>query len=282
MRFFELIAGVLSAAIERSAVERALRHSERELSELNESLELRVHQRTAELEETNAELEAFAYSVSHDLRTPLRAMEGFASALAEDYGEQLDDNGRLYIHQIAEAASRMDVLVDDLLAYSRLGRTELRLQPVELQSVVDQVLLQLEPERQERGARIEIAENLPRVLGQRAILQLVFSNLLSNAMKFVAHGVQPEIRLWSESRPDGKVRIWCEDNGIGIDRAHTDGIFDVFARLHGIESYPGTGIGLAIVRRASERLGGGCGVESQPGLGSRFWVELPEARRVGK
>lgn len=261
----------------RKQAEEALRRSDEKLRELNASLERRVAERTAELEETNAELAAFAHSVSHDLRAPLRAMEGFAAALAEDYGHELDDNAREYIEHIGTAAKRMDTLVDDLLAYSRLGRKELHLYPIGLNLIVREALNQLELGGRPRDVDINVAEEMPKVLGHKSTLVQITANLLSNGMKFVAQGVRPKLQVWAETRDEDVVRLWVVDNGIGIEDKNQDCIFSLLERLHGIESYPGTGIGLAIVARACERLGGRCGVESKPGEGSRFWVEFPRA-----
>ena len=254
--------------------EHRLRESEEQLRELNVELEKRVVERTVELQQANEDLEAYARSVTHDLRAPVRAMEGFATALAGDYGEQLDDRGRNYIQRIETSAQRMDLLIEDLLAYSRLGRSELPLRDVALDIVVREVLDQLHVEIANGGAVIDVADDLPTVSGHRATLVQIVANLVSNAIKFVAQGMRAEVRIWMEKRSDDRVRLWVEDNGIGIDDENQDRIFRTFERLHGIESYSGTGIGLAIVARACNRLGGHCGVESELERGSRFWVEL--------
>lgn len=269
-----LIAAFVRDITERKLGEAALQRSEESLRELNSSLEQRVAERTAELAETNAELNAFAHSVSHDLRAPLRAMEGFAAALAEDYSEQLDEVGCEYIQHIVDSAKRMDTLVNDLLAYSRLGRTELRVQTIGLASIVKEALSQLGSDVEACHAEVDVVDGMPTVLGHKATLVQAVTNLLSNGMKFVAHGVRPQLKVWTEANDDGTIRLWVEDNGIGIDAEYRDRIFRVFERLHGIETYPGTGIGLAIVARACERLGGRCGVESTLGQGSRFWIEF--------
>jgi signal transduction histidine kinase len=239
-------------------------------------LERRVAERTAALREANAEMEAFTYSVSHDLRAPLRGIQGFAHALLDDYGDRLGDTGRDYARRIAAAGERLDGLVQDLLAYSRLSRAELQLRPVELGAVVKDVLAQIEADLGERRARVTVEGPVPAVVGHEATLAQVVLNLLTNAVKFVTPGVEPEVRIHAEPR-GGRVRLWVADNGIGIAPEHQERIFGVFERLHGIERYPGTGIGLAVVRRGVERMGGSVGVESAPGQGSRFWIELPAA-----
>jgi signal transduction histidine kinase len=242
---------------------------------MNLTLEQRVNDRTAELAEVNAELEAFANTVAHDLRAPLRAMEGFAIALVDDYGDRLDANGCEYIQHIIESAKQMDTLTTDLLAYSRLGRTNLRVEKIGLKTVTDLALKQLNQEILRRNAEVRVDGGFPFLTGHKTTLVQIVANLISNGIKFVEPGVNPVIRISTEEKADGRVRLWVEDNGIGIDPEMHESIFHVFERLHGVESYPGTGIGLAIVARATERLGGCCGVESQRGSGSRFWIEFP-------
>jgi signal transduction histidine kinase len=262
------VAAQLAIAIQQSSLRE-------QLQAYTTELEKRVAQRTAALEETNAELESFSYSVSHDLRAPLRTMQGFTQALLEDYGDQLDSIGQDYARYIAESAVQMDTLISDLLAYSRLSRTEIQIQPVDLSSVMSDALSQMTAELQERKAEIIVADPLPQVMAHRRTLIQVVMNLLSNAIKFVELDVQPQVRVWVEDRQDC-IRLWIVDNGLGIAVEHQERIFRVFERLHGIETYPGTGIGLAIVRKGVERMGGRVGLESQIGQGSRFWLELPK------
>lgn len=241
-------------------------------------LEQRVAERTALLKDTNQELEAFTYSVSHDLRAPLRTMQGFAKALLEDCGDQLEDFCRSYIDSIIDDAVQMNVLINDLLSYSRLSRAQINLQPTALDDVVAAALKQLTAQVQEKQAQIHKADPLPQVMAHRSTLVQVVTNLISNAIKFVEPNTQPQIHIFatleSRDRQDW-IRLWIVDNGIGIAPEHQERVFRVFERLHGAESYPGTGAGLAIVRKGIERMGGRVGVESQSGQGSRFWLELP-------
>ena len=238
-------------------------------------LEQKVGERTADLQAANTRLEAFAFSVAHDLRAPLRGMHGLAQALLEDYGSRLDATGHDYAQRIVDEATTMDVLINDLLAYGRLSHVELAISPVDLREVLDASLYAVRDDVQRSGAHVDIAPQLPTVQGNRSVLIQVFSNLLSNAVKF--GGRAPRVRVWAETREPRTAQVWIEDQGIGIAPAHQERIFGVFERLHGTETYPGTGIGLAIVKKGIERLGGRVGVESQEGRGSRFWVELPRA-----
>lgn len=242
-------------------------------------LEGQVADRTAALQETLHELEAFSYTVSHDLRAPLRAMQGFAQALLEDYSPTLDETGRDYARRVVDASKRMDLLIQDLLSYSRLSREQLSIGAVDLDAIAVEVSRAVEDEVKRRGGRLEIATPLGSVTGNGRLLQQILVNLVGNAIKFVPADVAPHVRVHMEDR-DGRRRLWVEDNGIGIAPEHQQRIFRVFERLHGGETFPGTGIGLAIVRRGAERMGGDVGVESASGQGSRFWVDLPVEDRA--
>ncbi len=256
-----------------------LTRTESQLRELMQTLERRVAQRTASLVEKNAELESFAYTISHDLRAPLRAMLAFAEAVLEDFAAALPPDGREYLQHIVRAAYRMDQLIIDLLEYSRIVRQELYYTEVSLDDCLKGALETLEPEIQASQADVHIQTPLDRVSAHPSTTERVLANLLSNAIKFVAAGERPRIEIWTERRESG-VRLWVVDNGIGIPDDHRDRVFRIFERLHGEESYPGTGVGLAIVARAVDRLGGRCGVEAGSPSGCRFWIELPALEAV--
>ena len=240
-----------------------------ELRRHSEELELRVRER----EETNAELEAFAYSVSHDLRAPLRAINGFAVALQEDYGQKLDSGAMEYLNEITAAAGRMNALVQDLLDYGRISRVEMELEPVNLMAAVESATRQLTERRQ--NVTIDIPADV-YVGAVQPILTQVIYNLLTNAVKFSAENPAQTVRVFCERRGDF-VRLLVQDNGIGIAPQHQERIWNVFERLHVRDVYPGTGIGLAIVKRAIMRMRGFYGVESNTGQGATFWIELPFA-----
>ena len=230
-------------------------------------------------DEAYADLEAFAYSVSHDLRSPLAAIRIFAEYALKDYADVFDARTREGIKHIIQSAIEMSKMTDDILTYSRTSASDFQLERVALEDVVSHAADQLRAEFEQRHAQLNVVKPLPSVRGHPALLTQVVINLLTNAIKFVAPGVTPRIKVWAERRPDPQpvVRLWIEDNGIGIAPDDQERIFRLFERGNVMNKYAGTGIGLAIVRRGLERMGGRVGLESTLGEGSRFWVDLLEA-----
>lgn len=252
-----------------------LEQSEKRLSVHAENLESMVAERTAKLAESLAELESFSYTVSHDLRSPLRAMQGFSDLLNAEYGSKLDPQGRDYLRRIDQGAQRLDSLIRELLQYSSVGRATVELREVELGPLVNQIVREF-PAETGRALEVDLVPPLPAVVGNESALGQALSNLLGNAAKFVAPGSTPKIKIWAEHN-NGKVRLHVQDSGIGIPEGALPHIFEPFHRAHEAATYPGTGIGLAVVKRAVERQGGMIGVASNPGEGSDFWIELPAA-----
>jgi signal transduction histidine kinase len=338
------IVRVIRYAIERKRVEDALkqtedalRDSERQLREANQDLERRVAERTASLEETINDLEDFSHSITHDLRAPLRAIRSFAEILRSECGECGRVEAQEHIDRIVTAAGRMDKLIQDVLQYSRVVRSQMRLVPVDVERLL-RGIIETYPAFQPPGVEIKIRGPLPYALGNEAALTQCFSNLLGNAIKFVTPGTRPEVRIWAElverpqaeaqaakgedrnahapgvmrtadtgaaqhvvtleappppqtsliapfppslvSRPSSLsfVRLWFADNGVGIPKEAQERIFRMFQRLD--RSYDGTGVGLTVVRKAVEKMGGRVGLESEPGKGSQFWLELKSAPKA--
>ena len=254
-----------------------IRKQQHELRAAHDKLELRVAERTAQLKAANDELEAFSYSVSHDLRAPLRHIAGFAEML-EGQSASLGEEGRRCLKKISLAATRMGQLIDDLLSFSRIGRSDMQTTPVNLSQLVEEVV------REARAEEKVPAEwrlgTLPVVKGDRALLRLVFTNLISNAIKYSSKDAHPRIEVKLAGKEDGEVVVCVSDNGVGFDMAYASKLFGVFQRLHRADEFEGTGIGLANVRRIVHRHGGRTWAEGVPGQGASFYLSLPVEQRL--
>ena len=256
---------------ERKRVEHALRRAKDQLADQAAQLEGLVVERTAKLQETVAELQAFSYSISHDMRAPLRSMQGFAQILVDDYGSKLDEPGVNHLQRIVRSARRLDLLIQDVLSYSKVLHAEGLMQPVDLDGLMRDIIA-IYPDGHK--AEFHIQGKLPTVQGNEAFLAQCFSNLLGNASKFVEPGTIPRIEIGAEDREQPLVRVWIKDNGIGIAPENHRRVFRMFERINLAAEYEGTGIGLTIVRKAAERMGAQVGFESELGKGSRFWIQL--------
>jgi PAS domain S-box-containing protein len=246
------------------------KEAEAKVAQLNVQLEQRLNALTS----INSELEAFNYSIAHDLRTPLRSMSGFAKALLEDESANLTSLGLEYATRIARSANYMDNLLLDMLAYSRLAGADMEPEVFSLEAAISELLNLVEKEIRDQKVKVEVCSPLGNVFAHLPTFKQIITNLISNSIKFLAPDKPPLVRIYTTQSP-GFVRLWIQDNGIGIAREHHEKIFGLFQRLHDNQTYPGTGIGLALVRKGAERMGGRVGVESEPGQGSRFWVDLP-------
>jgi light-regulated signal transduction histidine kinase (bacteriophytochrome) len=247
----------------------------KEIQSANQELEGRVADRTADLEAKNKELETFTYSVSHDLKAPLRGIEGYSRLLVEDHAGQLDEEGITFLQTIRSATNQMNQLIEDLLSYSRLERRALTSDKVDLRFIIDHLIKEREDEIRNRS--VEIKNDVPSTyvnLDQRAFDQAL-RNLLDNALKFTRQNEFPEIHF-ALSETSDSVILSIADNGIGFDMKYKDRIFDIFQRLHLPDDYPGTGIGLALVKKAMQRIGGRAWATSSIGMGSTFFLEIPK------
>lgn len=262
------LADVLAVAIQQARLlEQVQRHAV--------DLEKRVIERTNELEAKNREMETFTYSVSHDLKAPLRGIDGYSKLLLDDYGDRLDEDGKEFLMTIRKATGQMHQLISDLLAYSRLERRTLNTSQIDLPSLVQSIVAERQGEINERDVLLTIDIPCQRVSAEVEGLSQALRNLLDNALKFTQNIATPSIEIGGQETETSCI-LWVRDNGIGFDMRYHDRIYDIFQRLHRTEDYPGTGIGLALVRKVMQRMGGRTWAESSPGAGAAFYLEIPK------
>ncbi len=247
--------------------------AEAEVTQLNRSLEQRVARRTAALEEANKDLEAFSYSVSHDLRAPLRAIHGFSQIISEEYADKLDGEGRRYLDIVRNNTLRMGQLIDDILAFLRMGRLEMANASIDMNQLVRDVFAELQPEAPGRKLKLDLGD-LPPARGDRAMIRQVLVNLLANAIKFSATREEALIEVGGRAGPQLN-EYWVKDNGVGFDMRYVNKLFGVFQRLHANDEFPGTGVGLSIVKRVVVRHGGQVRAEGKPDEGASVYFSLP-------
>jgi signal transduction histidine kinase len=257
------------------ASQRELVLAKEKISSHADELEQTVADRTAKLRDTIAQLEAFSYSISHDMRGPLRAMQQYSQILVEDHKADLKPQARDFLERIVRGANRLDRLIQDVLTYSRAVRVTMPIAPVDIDKLVRDIIQQY-PSFQPPQAEVKVLKPLPQVMGNEASLTQCISNLIGNAVKFVRQGETPQVKVYP-GVVNGTVEICFEDNGIGIASEDQQRIFNIFERLHHDREYEGTGIGLSIVKKTVERMGGDVGVESSLGRGSKFWIKLVPA-----
>jgi signal transduction histidine kinase len=267
---------VQTALIAVLLVERQRRRRAREaLDRLNAELEERIAARTTALNEKSRELETFAYSVAHDLKAPLRGIDGYSRLLLEDHAAALNEEGRSFLETIHGSSEEMSQLIDDLLEYSRLERREFKPDRLDLGPLITLIVEQKKREATESAVDFVVNVNGGSVVADSNGLTQSLRNYLDNAVKFSSKVSQPRIEIGSRETINNLV-VWIRDNGVGFDMKYHDRIFNIFQRLNPNEEYPGTGVGLAIVRKAMERMGGRAWGESQPGEGATFYLEIPK------
>ena len=253
--------------------------AEEKLKKLNEELETRVNERTSQLLAINKELESFSYSISHDLRAPLRAIYGFSQILSRRHRDSLNEEGRQYMDYIVESSVRMEHLINDLLNYSRLGRKSVEMRPISLQKILDNIHHDFSQKLKEVGGKLIFEGYDTEIYGDESLLQQIFINLVENAITYRRIEVPLEIKIMCVTNPDSYL-IKVSDNGIGIPEEFWEKIFNIFQRLHSDEEYPGTGIGLANVKKSVDKLNGEVWVESVVGQGSTFFIKLPQPKNI--
>jgi light-regulated signal transduction histidine kinase (bacteriophytochrome) len=257
-------------ALEAEVLER--KAAEQEVKRLNEILESRVEERTRQLELAKNELEAFAYSVSHDLRAPLRSIEGFSAILIEDLGDKLDSQGRDSLNRIRAATQRMAGLINDLLALSRVTRSTVRHQEIELSSLAEEIAADLRKRDPKRQVEFAIVPGAT-VVADPGLMRIVLENLMGNAWKFTSRHERAKVEFGSMDR-DGKTAFYVRDDGAGFDQAHAHKLFGPFQRLHSIGEFEGSGIGLATVSRIIHRHGGRVWAEGATEQGATFYFTI--------
>ncbi|MFW5332632.1 PAS domain-containing protein [Hydrogenophaga sp. ZJX-1] len=249
--------------------------AEAQLKRLNQELEERVTERTAQLSQANMELEAFSYTVSHDLKAPLRGIDGYSQLLVEEYGDRLDDEGLRFVERIRKGVQQMSDLIVDLLAYSRIERRDMVHEPVALLPLVEQIVDSYHADIEKQGAEVRLAMEPFTLPLDREGMAVVLRNLIGNALKFSQGSASPRIEIGARHETGRRI-LWVRDNGVGFDLKYHDRIFGIFQRLHRAEEFPGTGVGLALVAKAVQRMGGRVWAESQLGAGATFYLEFPE------
>jgi len=258
---------------EHKRTEQALQENQEQIRRINAELEQRVLERTAELAVANKELESFSYSVSHDLRSPLRSIDGFSQALLEDYNDKLDAQAQNYLHRVRAASQRMAQLIDDMLNLSRVSRGEMRREEIDLSRMARDITEQLQRAQPERIVEVKIEDGI-KARGDDRLLRIALENLLGNAWKFTSKQPSSRIEFGAQAGDAGEDVFFVRDNGAGFDMAYADKLFSAFQRLHSIDEFEGTGVGLATVQRIIRRHGGRIWAESQPGRGATFYFTL--------
>ena len=258
---------------------RTRKETESELKEYRQHLENLVKKRTAALEAKNKELETFTYSVSHDLKAPLRGIDGYSRLLENEYADKLDEEGLHFLKNVRTATEQMNQLIEDLLTYSRMERRDLSFMQIDIPLLIDELLFEREHEITSRCVQVRIEMPLKHITCDRDSMRQILGNLLDNAIKFTQERSDAVIEI-NGSETDKCWKISVKDNGIGFDAKYQGRIFGIFQRLHRIEEYPGTGVGLALVQKAVQRMGGTVRAESEPGSGAVFCVEIPKSQNL--